>query len=194
MMKYLLRANEKMKELGLFDKYVGCYPMLKVNDEKLNVIVYFADDGVDVWDKDVYVDAKYEVLIDIKTEDIISYGEVKPIRADKNYYSYDVRDKYSELIMTDFTRGEENAITNVKGFREFFVNNLGRKLDATLFSIEDIVKSGREAYLDYYYDELFAKALRDYLDNGVIDTDSINKSYEVIKEFYNGINFEGLLG
>lgn len=194
MMKYLLLADEKMKELGLFDKYIGCYPMFKVNDNELNIVVYFSDDGVDVWDKDVYIDAKYEVLIDIKTEDIISYGEVKPIRAYKNYYSYDVRDKYSELIMTDFTRGEENAITNVKGFREFFVNNLGKRLDVTLFNIEDIVKCGREAYLDYYYDELFAKILREYLDNGVIDMDSINKSYVVIKEFYNGINFEGLLG
>lgn len=194
MMKYLLSANDKMKELGLFDKYIGCYPMLKVNDKELNAIVYFVDDGVDVWDKDVYVDVKYEVLIDIKTEDIISYGEVKPIRADKNYYSLDVRDKYSELIMTEFTRGEENGITNLKGFREFFASNFGRKLDVTLFSIEDIVKSGREAYLDYYYDELFAKVLREYLDNGVIDTDSLNKSYEVIKEFYNGVNFEGLLG
>ena len=193
MMKYLDIANEKIKELGLFDKYVGCYPMLKVNDNKLNVAIYFSDDSVDIWDSDTYIDAKYEVLIDAKTEEIISYGEVQPISAEKNYYSYDVRDKYSELIMTDFTRGEENAITDLKGFREFFAHNLGRKLDITLSSIEEMVKCGREAYLYYYYDELFAKVLKEYLDNDVIDTDSINKSYEVIKEFYKGINFEGLL-
>ena len=194
MIKYLDIANEKVKELGLFDKYVGCFPMLKVNDNRLNVAIYFSDDSVDIWDSDTYIDAKYEVLIDAKTEEIISYGEVRPISAEKNYYSYDVRDKYSELIMMDFTRGEENAITDLKGFREFFADNLGKKLDITLSSIEEMVKCGREAYLYYYYDELFAKVLKEYLDNGAIDMDSINKSYEVIKEFYKGINFEGLLG
>lgn len=194
MIKYLDIANEKIKELGLFDKYVGCFPMLKVDDNRLNVVIYFSDDSVDIWDSDTYVDAKYDVLIDAKTEEIISYGEVQPISTEKNYYSYDVRDKYSELIMSDFTRGEENAITNLKGFREFFASNLGKKLDITLSSIEEMVKCGREAYLYYYYDELFAKILREYLDKDVIDTDGINKSYEVIKEFYKGINFEGLLG
>lgn len=194
MIKYLDIANEKIKELGLFDKYVGCFPMLKVDDNRLNVVIYFSDDSVDIWDSDTYVDAKYEVLIDAKTEEIISFGEVQPVSAEKNYYSYDVRDKYSELIMSDFTRGEENAITDLKGFREFFANSLGKKLDITLSSIEEMVKCGREAYLYYYYDELFAKILREYLDKDVIDTDGINKSYEVIKEFYKGINLEGLLG
>lgn len=187
MLEYLSIANKKMEELGLFNKYVGCYPMFRLRDKDLSIVVYYIDCS-----KDKNIDVEWEVVMDAYSKEVICCNKVN-IMGESKKYDYHIKDRYKELMINDFTKGEENCISDKDGFWEWFNDNLGGKMDVTLSNIEDMVWCGREAYLNYYYDELFDEVLGSYLNEGVILEDKIYKSLDLIKEFYRDIKLEGLV-
>ena len=73
--KYLDIVNVEKLKRGL-DNYVPLYPMLRVVDCKLFVVVMLVEESDRVWDFDGNVKARYWALINPETDEIVEFNGV----------------------------------------------------------------------------------------------------------------------
>ena len=72
--KYLNKVNEEKVNKGL-ENFVPLYPMLKIKDNKLYVVVMLVKEDANVWDMNAKVVPEYEVLIDPLKEQVLSFSK-----------------------------------------------------------------------------------------------------------------------
>lgn len=73
--KYLNLVNEEKKKYGL-DLYTPLYPMFRVQDNNLYVVIGLVNDKDNVWSRDEQVKPEYWVLIDINNEAVIQFNKI----------------------------------------------------------------------------------------------------------------------
>ena len=74
--KYLNLVNDEKKKYGL-DLYAPLYPMFRVQDNKLYIVVGLVNDNDNVWSKDGNVKPEYWALIDINSDKIIEFNKTE---------------------------------------------------------------------------------------------------------------------
>lgn len=214
--KYLNIVNEEKKKHGL-DLYAPLYPMFRMENNKLYIGVMLVNDSDNVWSKDESVKPEYWVLIDIDTDEIVSFnktedkdfviGDVIP----KNYdnkekeiskYTVEKTLQYKEYFKNDLINfqaplqkkladmlGNEFELDGEKvNINEYVFANLEEEINGKLDELVKMLVWNKFGSIIFYYDILFKKVFDEYK-NGNIDNEKIKLCAEIMNNYYTGVTY-----
>lgn len=212
--KYIDLANEEKKKYGL-DLYVPLYPMFRIVNNKLYVGVLLVNDYVSVWDRESNYKPEYWVLIDIDTNQIVSFnktdekdfviGDVIPKTFDSKQkeiskYAIEKSLQYKEYLKEDFIKFQtplQKRLTDTLG-NSVKIDGVNVDLNEYMFSkiekevndkIDELVKSlvwDKYASIISYYDILYSQVIQDYKNNN-IDKEKLKLCAEIMNNYYDGV-------
>lgn len=214
--KYLNIVNEEKKKHGL-DLYVPLYPMFRMENDKLYIGVMLVNGTDNVWSKDASVKPEYWVLIDINTDEIISFnkteekdfvvGEIIPKVYDNkekeiSKYTIEKTIQYKEYLKNDlinFQAPIQNKLANILGnefeldgekvnINEYVFANLEEEISKKLDELVEMVVWNKFGSIIFYYDILF-KTVFDEYKNGNANKEKIKLCAEIMNNYYTGVNY-----
>lgn len=215
--KYLNLVNEEKKKYGL-DLYTPLYPMFRVQDNNLYVVIGLVNDKDNVWSRDEQVKPEYWVLIDINNEAVIQFnkidkkdfivGKVKDKvygNNDKKIAKYTIEKtlQYKEYFKDDFinfktplqkklidTLGNEINIDGEKiDLDEYVFANIEKEIDDKLNELVKTLILDKFGSIIFYYDMLFVQIVNEYKSNGFINIDNIKLCDEIMNDYYPGVYY-----
>lgn len=213
--KYLKIVNEEVEKKGL-SAFIPLYPMLRVIDNKLYVIVMLTDENDRVWSPDGNVKPEYWVLIDTKTNEILEFnktdekdfviGNLIPKNVDdrqKSISKYTIEKtlQYKNYLMNDIKNEElplQKKLSSILGtdididgekvnLNEYLLSSLEDEIKTKVDELVGILVHSKYGSITYYYDELFNSIVNEYLNTNKIDEEKTKLCVEIMNHYYDGV-------
>lgn len=206
--------NEKVKR-GL-DNYVPCYPMLRVERDKLYIAVLLTNSRDNVWDANEEIKGEYWCLLDVDTLEILEFNK----RNDKDYISgslidinktndqkelsiYEVKkiEEYTNYLLNDIKNDNlpiQRRLASVVGnwvnidgekvnINDYIMANIEGDVREKIKELVDIVIRSKYSNITLYYDILFNNIVEEYKNTNNINYDLIDSCIEIMNNYYGGI-------
>ncbi len=213
--KYLNLVNEEKAKRKL-DTYVPLYPMLRIEDGRLYIGVLLTDQKDNVWDSSEQVKPEYWVLIDVNSEEILSFHKTdekdfvtrnmipkNPHHKQKEISKYTVEKtlQYKNYLIEDIKNeklplqrklssilGDELEIDGEKiNINDYLLSNLEEDIKVKVDELVNVLIWSKYGSITFYYDNLFHQILMDYKKNHIIDKDKIKLCIEIMNDYYDGV-------
>lgn len=206
--------SEKVKR-GL-DNYAPCYPMLRVERDKLYIAVLLTNSHDNVWDANEKIKGEYWCLLDVDTLEILEFNK----RDDKDYISgslidinktndqkelsiYEVKkiEEYTNYLLNDIKSDNlpiQKKLAGVVGnwididgekvnINDYIMANIGDDVREKIKELVDIVIRSKYSNITLYYDILFNNIVEEYKNTNNINYDLIDSCIEIMNNYYGGI-------
>lgn len=213
--KYLNVANEEKIKRKL-DTYIPLYPMFRVYNNKLYVVVMLTEENDNVWDIDGNVKAEYWILIDPITFEIVEFNKtevkdfvigdiipkdtdkkqkelseytVKKILQYKNYFINDIKNEQLPIQkkLSSIFKDEFEVNGEKIDFNDYLISNLEEDIKMKINELVDVIVYSKYGSITFYYDQLFNTIIKEYQDDNIIDKDKIKLCIELINYYYDGV-------
>lgn len=213
--KYLNIVNEEKLKRGL-DKYIPLYPMLRVEDGKMYVGVLLTHEDDKVWEINGNVKAEYWVLIDIFSEEIISFskteekdfvvGELIPKNTDNKQkeiskYTVEKTLQYKNYLIEDIKNEElplQKRLSSILGnkmkidgemvnINDYLLANLEEDIQSKIEDLVNVLIWSKYGSITFYYDMLFNQVVNSYKNTKTIDTEKAKLCIEIMNNYYDGV-------
>lgn len=213
--KYLNVANEEKIKRKL-DTYIPLYPMFRVYNNKLYVVVMLTEENDNVWDIDGNVKAEYWILIDPITFEIVEFNKtevkdfvigdiipkdtdkkqkelseytVKKILQYKNYFINDIKNEQLPIQkkLSSIFKDEFEVNGEKIDFNDYLISNLEEDIKVKINELVDVIVYSKYGSITFYYDQLFNTIIKEYQDDNIIDKDKIKLCIELINYYYDGV-------
>lgn len=213
--KYLNITNEEKIKRGL-ETYIPLYPMLRVVEDKLYVVVVLTAENDNVWGVEGNVKPEYWVLIDTDTDEILEFnktsdkdfviGNVVPKDYEnkqkeiakymvektlqyKNYLIEDIKNEQLPLQKKLSTvLGNEMEIDGERvEINDYLLSNLEEEIKTKVNELVDILIQSKYGAITFYYDQLFNSILKEYKNNKKINKDRMKLCIEIMNNYYDGV-------
>ena len=214
--KYLNIVNKEKIKYGL-EKYSPLYPMFRKENNELYVGVLLTNDNDDVWSEDGQVKPEYWVLIDIKTDKIISFNKT----SEKDFIvgsiipkAYDNSEKeMSKYIVEKTLQYKEYLKDDIKNFKtpiqmklekllgneiiidgekinvcEYIFANMEEQITNSLNELVENLILTKFGSTIFYYDLLYMQIIEEYKENK-IDMEKIKLCLEIMNNYYPGVTY-----
>ena len=215
--KYLNLVNDEKKKYGL-DLYAPLYPMFRVQDNKLYIVVGLVNDNDNVWSKDGNVKPEYWALIDINSDKIIEFNKteekdfvigntIEKIYGDNekeiSKYTVEKTLQYKEYLKDDFKkfqtplqkklidmiRNEGVVDGEKKDLNEYVFDNIEKEIDEKLNELVKMLVWDKYGSIVFYYDILYAQVIEEYKNNNSINNEIIKLCAEIMNNYYVGVTY-----
>ncbi len=93
--KFIGIANQNKQNYGLNDEYISLYPMFRMVDDKLFVVVPFVKFDEKVWNKESKIIPTYWALIDPITKELIEFNKT----SENSFINGDIKENNSDDII-----------------------------------------------------------------------------------------------
>lgn len=206
--------SEKVKR-GL-DNYAPCYPMLRVERDKLYIAVLLTNSHDNVWDANEEIKGEYWCLLDVDTLEILEFNK----RDDKDYISgslidinktnaqkelsiYEVKkiEEYTNYLLNDIKNDNlpiQKKLAGVVGnwididgekvnINDYIMANIEDDVREKIKELVDIVIRSKYSNITLYYDILFNNIVEEYRNTNNINYDLIDSCIEIMNNYYGGI-------
>lgn len=213
--EYLSIVNEEKTKRGL-ESYVPLYPMLRAVDGKLYIAVMLTEETDNVWEINANIKAKYWVLIDPNTYEIIEFNKTDEkdfvtgetivknnIEKQKEISKYTVMKtlEYKNYLLNDIKNEQlplqkklSDALNNefeIDGekvdINEYLISNLEEEIKTKVDELVNLLVQSKYSNITFYYDQLFNDALTEYKLNNTINTKKIKLCIEIMNNYYDGV-------
>lgn len=214
--KYLNLVNDEKKKYGL-DLYAPLYPMFRVQDNKLYIVVGLVNDKDNVWNKDGKVKPEYWALIDINCDKIIEFNKTEEKdfvigniiekiydNNDKEISKYTIEKtlQYKEYLKDDFKKfqaplqkrlidmlGNEVVVDGEKiDLNEYVFANIEKEINEKLDELVKMIVWDKYGSIIFYYDILYAQVIDEYK-NDNINIEKIKLCAEIMNNYYAGVTY-----
>ena len=208
-------VNEEKIKRGL-DNYAPCYPMLRVENNKLYIGTILTNLKDNVWDIEEHIKGEYWCLIDVNTLEIVEFnktsekdyivGELVSKNIDneqKELSKYEVMktQEYTNYLLNDIKNDNlpiQKKLSNILNheidvdgekvnINDYIMANIEEDIKKKVKELVDLVIQTKYSNITFYYDELFNNIIREYKSTGNINRDLINVCIEVMNNYYYGI-------
>lgn len=206
--------SEKVKR-GL-DNYAPCYPMLRVERDKLYIAVLLTNSHDNVWDANEKIKGEYWCLLDVDTLEILEFNK----RDDKDYISgslidinktndqkelsiYEMKkiEEYTNYLLNDIKSDNlpiQKKLAGVVGnwididgekvnINDYIMANIEDDVREKIKELVDIVIRSKYSNITLYYDILFNNIVEEYKNTNNINYDLIDSCIEIMNNYYGGI-------
>lgn len=206
--------SEKVKR-GL-DNYAPCYPMLRVERNKLYIAVLLTNSHDNVWDANEKIKGEYWCLLDVDTLEILEFNK----RDDKDYISgslidinktndqkelsiYEMKkiEEYTNYLLNDIKNDNlpiQKKLAGVVGnwididgekvnINDYIMANIEDDVREKIKELVDIVIRSKYSNITLYYDILFNNIVEKYKNTNNINYDLIDSCIEIMNNYYGGI-------
>ncbi len=206
--------SEKVKR-GL-DNYAPCYPMLRVDGDKLYIAVLLTNSHDNVWDANEEIKGEYWCLLDVDTLEILEFNK----RDDKDYISgslidinktndqkelsiYEMKkiEEYTNYLLNDIKNDNlpiQKKLAGVVGnwididgekvnINDYIMANIEDDVREKIKELVDIVIRSKYSNITLYYDILFNNIVEEYKNTNNINYDLIDSCIEIMNNYYGGI-------
>ena len=206
--------SEKVKR-GL-DNYAPCYPMLRVERDKLYIAVLLTNSHDNVWDANEKIKGEYWCLLDVDTLEILEFNK----RDDKDYISgslidinktndqkelsiYEMKkiEEYTNYLLNDIKSDNlpiQKKLAGVVGnwididgekvnINDYIMANIEDDVREKIKELVDIVIRSKYSNITLSYDILFNNIVEEYKNTNNINYDLIDSCIEIMNNYYGGI-------
>ena len=206
--------SEKVKR-GL-DNYASCYPMLRVERDKLYIAVLLTNSHDNVWDANEKIKGEYWCLLDVDTLEILEFNK----RDDKDYISgslidinktndqkelsiYEMKkiEEYTNYLLNDIKNDNlpiQKKLAGIVGnwididgekvnINDYIMANIEDDVRGKIKELVDIVIRSKYSNITLYYDILFNNIVEEYKNTNNINYDLIDSCIEIMNNYYGGI-------
>lgn len=206
--------REKIRK-GL-KNYVACYPMMRVEDNKLYIGVLLVNSSDNVWDEAQKIKGCYWCLVDINTLEILEFNNIsnksyilgdienKNIgKSQKELSIYEVKkiEEYTNYLLNDIKNDNlpiQKKLSSILGnkinidgelvnINDYIMANIYEEVKEKVVELVDIVLKSKYSNLTFYYDELFNKIIEEYVNTDNINYELINDCIEIMDNYYPGM-------
>lgn len=213
--KYLKIVNEEIEKKGL-DTFIPLYPMLRVIDNKLYVIVMLTDENDRVWSPDGNVKPEYWVLMDANTNEILEFNKtdekdfvigelifknVDDKQKSISKYTIEKTLQYKNYLMNDIKNEElplQKELSSILGtnvdidgekvnLNEYLLSSLEDEIKIKVDELVGILVHSKYGSITYYYDQLFTSIVNEYLNNNKIDKEKMKLCIKIMNHYYDGV-------
>lgn len=213
--KYLNIVNEAKTDYGL-DKFIPLYPMLRVEGNNLYVGVLLTEKEDDVWNVEGKVKAKYWILIDPLTDEILSWnkttekdfviGDIIPKNIDNKQkeiskYTIEKTLQYKDYLINDIKNEQlplQKKLSNILGndleidgdlinINDYLLSNLEEDIKNKIDDLVNILIQSKYGSLTFYYDKLVKQIINSYIKEKKIDKTNIRLCIEFMNNYYDGV-------
>ncbi len=213
--KYLNITNQEKIKRGL-ENYIPLYPMLRVENDKLYVSVMLTEDKENVWSKDEHIKARYWVLIDIASEEIVEFnktedkdfvvGKLIPKNTDdkeKELSKYTVLKtlQYKEYLINDIKNeqlplqkklssildSELEIDGQIVNINDYLLSAFEEDIKEKVNDLVDILVQSKYGSITFYYDKLLDGIIKEYKNNKTINKNKIKFCIEIMNNYYDGV-------
>lgn len=213
--KYLNIVNEEKIKRGM-NTYIPLYPMLRVVDNKLYVTVMLTKQDDNVWALDGNVKARYWVLIDPNTDEIVEFNnteekdfvignliEKNTQSKQKELSKYTVAKtlEYKNYLINDIKNEElplQKKLSSILdsefeidgeniNINDYLISNLEEDIKEKINELVDILVQSKYGSITFYYDQLFNSIIREYIYNNKINKEKIKLCIEIMNNYYDGV-------
>lgn len=214
--KYLDILNKEKVKHGL-DLYTPLFPMFRVENDKLYVGITLVSDKDNVWDKNEVIKPEYWSLIDIDTEEVVSFnktsekdfviGEVIPKvydNVDKEISKYTVEKtmQYKEYFKNDllnFTVPIQKKLADILGedieidgekvnLNEYAISTIEEEANEKINELVKMLVWDKYGSIIFYYDMLYKQIIDEYK-KGNINKEKLKLCAEIMNNYYPGVNY-----
>lgn len=208
-------VNREKIRRGL-KNYVACYPMMRVEDNKLYIGVLLVNSSDNVWDEAQKIKGCYWCLIDINTLEILEFNNI----SNKSYILGDIENKnignsqkelsiyevnkieeYTNYLLNDIKNDNlpiQKKLSSILGnkinidgelvnINDYIMANIYEEVKEKVVELVDIVLKSKYSNLTFYYDELFNKIIEEYVNTDKINYELINNCIEIMDNYYPGM-------
>ena len=211
--KYLKKVNEEKVNKGL-ENFVPLYPMLKIKDNKLYVVVMLVKEDANVWDMNAKVVPEYEVLIDPLKEQVLSFSKTDlndfkntnnegKMNKEKEISKYTVQKtlEYKNYLLEDVKNEKlplQRKLADIFG-EDFQMDGENVNINEYLFAtfepeiknkIDELVHllvCSKYTSLTFYYNMIFQEIIECYKENQTIDREKIKLCLDIMNYYYDGV-------
>lgn len=211
--KYLKKVNEEKVNKGL-ENFVPLYPMLKIKDNKLYVVVMLVKEDSNVWDMNAKVVPEYEVLIDPLKEQVLSFSKTDlndfkntnnkgKINKEKEISKYTVQKtlEYKNYLLEDVKNEKlplQRRLADIFG-EDFQMDGENVNINEYLFAtfeteiknkIDELVHllvCSKYTSLTFYYNMIFQEIIECYKENQTIDREKMKLCLDIMNYYYDGV-------
>ena len=211
--KYLNKVNEEKVNKGL-ENFVPLYPMLKIKDNKLYVVVMLVKEDANVWDMNAKVVPEYEVLIDPLKEQVLSFSKTDlndfkntnnegKMNKEKEISKYTVQKtlEYKNYLLEDVKNEKlplQRKLADIFG-EDFQMDGENVNINEYLFAtfepeiknkIDELVHllvCSKYTSLTFYYNMIFQEIIECYKENQTIDREKIKLCLDIMNYYYDGV-------
>lgn len=206
--------SEKVKRE--LDNYAPCYPMLRVERDKLYIAVLLTNSHDNVWDANEKIKGEYWCLLDVDTLEILEFNK----RDDKDYISgslidinktndqkelsiYEMKkiEEYTNYLLNDIKNDNlpiQKKLAGIVGnwididgekvnINDYIMANIEDDVRGKIKELVDIVIRSKYSNITLYYDILFNNIVEEYKNTNNINYDLIDSCIEIMNNYYGGI-------
>lgn len=213
--KYLDIINIEKEKLGLTN-YTPLYPMLRIENDKLYIGIMLTKNDANVWDATSNIKPDYWALIDIESNNIISFnkteevdfviGSVIPknnLNKTKEISKYTVEKtlEYQNYLIEDIKNEKlpiQKKLSNILGeyleidgekvnINDYLLSNLEEEIKTKIKDLVELLIHSKYSSITFYYDRLFNDIIKEYKDNNNIDRKKLELCLEIMNNYYDGI-------
>lgn len=213
--KYLGIVNEEKNKKGL-NNYVPLYPMLRVEDDNLYIIIMLTNEKENVWNIGGNVKPEYWILIDINTDEIIEFNKtddkdfiigniipkntenkqkeiskysVQKILQYKNYLLNDIKNEQLPLQkkLSSILKNEIEIDGEKVNINDYLLSNFEDEIKSKINELVDILIQSKYSSITFYYDQLFNLIINEYKENKKINKNNIKLCIEIMDNYYDGV-------
>ena len=213
---YILDIVNLEKNKRNLNNYVPCYPMLRVEDNKLYIAVMLTNAQTNVWSDQEKTKAEYWCLLDTTTLEVIAFNQTSTkdyitstlientnSTSQKEMSKYEVMKniEYTNYLLDDIKNDNlpiQKKLSTVLN-NEFTIDGENISInDYIMANIEDSIKKKvkelvnlvietKYSSITFYYDALFNNIIKEYQANQTINYELIKVCIEVMENYYNAI-------
>jgi len=213
--KYLNIVNEEKIKRSL-EEYIPLYPMLRIQDNNLYIAVMLTGKNDNVWELQGKVKAKYWVLIDINSEEILSFNKteekdfvigdvilkdmnnkqkeiskytVKKTLQYENYLIEDIKNEQLPLQkkLSSILGNEIEIKGEIININDYLLSNLEEDIKKKVKELVEVLIWSKYGSITFYYDNLFKQIVNKYKQNKEIDREKIKLCIEIMNNYYDGV-------
>lgn len=211
--KYLKKVNEEKVNKGL-ENFVPLYPMLKIKDNKLYVVVMLVKEDANVWDMNAKVVPEYEVLIDPLKEKVLSFSKTDlndfkntnnegKMNKEKEISKYTVQKtlEYKNYLLEDVKNeklplqrrladifGEDFQMDGEKvNINEYLFATFEPEIKNKIDELVHLLVCSKYTSLTFYYNMIFQEIIECYKENQTIDREKIKLCLDIMNYYYDGV-------
>ena len=211
--KYLKKVNEEKVNKGL-ENFAPLYPMLKIKDNKLYVVVMLVKEDANVWDMNAKVVPEYEVLIDPLKEQVLSFSKTDlndfkntnnegKMNKEKEISKYTVQKtlEYKNYLLEDVKNeklplqrkladifGEDFQMDGEKfNINEYLFATFETEIKNKIDELVHLLVCSKYTSLTFYYNMIFQEIIECYKENQTIDREKMKLCLDIMNYYYDGV-------
>lgn len=214
--KYLNLVNDEKKKYGL-DLYTPLYPMFRLQNNKLYIVVGLVNDEDNVWSNEAKVKPEYWVLIDINKDSVLEFNKtdekdfivgnvIDKVYSDndRNMSKYVIQKtlQYKEYFKEDFMKQQmplQKKLADMLGdiiidgekvhLNEYVFANIEKDIEDKLNDLVRTLVWDKYGSIIFYYDMLFTQIIDSYKTRDIFDIKEIKLEAEIMNSYYPGVYY-----